>query len=175
MTIPIQDAVIREIEAEDISPLVKSFVFSSILIEAILEKWTRYYHEHLNGMRTIFILEKKNEIIGYASLLRVSNYPHFQKVGIPEIHDLRVAEKWRKLGYGKRLIEHLEQSARLEGYSQIGIGVGLYADYGSAQRLYFRLGYIPDGYGVTYHYLPAVAGETYPLDDELILWLIKKI
>lgn len=37
---------------------------------------------------------------------------------------------WR----GKKLIEHIEAMARHEGYKTIGIGVGLYKDYGPAQN-----------------------------------------
>ncbi|HCE6154635.1 TPA: N-acetyltransferase, partial [Legionella pneumophila] len=61
----------------------------------------------------------------------------------------------------------------------VGIGVGLYGGhdggYGQAQRLYVNRGYIPDGLGVTYGYKPTVPGQTYPLDDDLILWFTKKL
>lgn len=76
---------------------------------------------------------------------------------------------------GTQLIRHLEELAQKEGYTRIGIGVGLYKDYGSAQRLYMQLGYIPDGQGVSYHYQPTIAGSSYPLDDELVLWLTKPL
>ena len=42
------------------------------------------------------------------------------------------------------------------------IGVGLYNDYGRAQKLYVHLGYVPDGHGVTYAYQSIVPGESYP-------------
>jgi len=58
-------------------------------------------------------------------------------------------------------------------YKQIGIGVGLYKDYGCAQKLYVHLGYVPDGYGVTYKYQPVVPGNSYPVDDDLVIWLKK--
>jgi hypothetical protein len=60
------------------------------------------------------------------------------------------------------------------GKKQVVIRIS-HADYGSAQRLYVRLGYLPDGRGVTYNYQPTVAGQSYPLDDELILWLKKAL
>jgi hypothetical protein len=34
----------------------------------------------------------------------------------------------------------------------VGLGVGLYNDYGNAQKLYIKKGYVPNGYGVTYNY-----------------------
>jgi hypothetical protein len=61
----------------------------------------------------------------------------------------------------------------------VGIGVGLYAGedggYGSAQRLYVKRGYIPDGKGVTYNYQHTIPGNSYPLDDDLVLWFTKKL
>ena len=57
----------------------------------------------------------------------------------------------------------------------VGIGVGLYPDYGSAQRLYIKRGYIPDGRGATYNNESVVAGKAYPVDDDLLLWLTKKV
>ena len=65
--------------------------------------------------------------------------------------------------------------AQQENHKQIGIGVGLYKDYGRAQNLYVHLGYVPDGQGVTYKYLPIVPGESYPIDDDLIIWLKKDL
>lgn len=79
------------------------------------------------------------------------------------------------MGHGKKVIQYLEALARKEQYQHIGIGVGLYQDYGQAQRLYIQLGYIPDGKGVTYKYLPAVPGASHPLDDDLLLWLKKDL
>ena len=69
---------------------------------------------------------------------------------IPQINDVWGYEENRNKGIATALIAHLEQLAKQEGYHIIGIGVGLYRDYGTAQRLYFRLGYKPDGEGLTY-------------------------
>lgn len=38
-----------------------------------------------------------------------------------------------------------------------------------------RCGYIPDGKGVTYNYEPTVPGNNYPLDDDLVLWFLRKL
>ena len=56
-----------------------------------------------------------------------------------------------------------------------GIGVGLYADYGAAQQMYVSRGYVPDGLGVTYEWKPVIGGQQVKVDDELVLWLVKKI
>lgn len=57
----------------------------------------------------------------------------------------------------------------------IGIGVGLYADYGAAQRLYPKLGYRPDGRGITYREHPVAPGSSVPVDDDLVLWMTRRL
>jgi len=102
-------------------------------------------------------------------------YQPFAKSGIPEINNLVVAEQVRRRGLGTRLIGHFERCALEAGRSMIGIGVGLYADYGAAQRFYAKLGYRPDGLGITYRGVPVPPGAVVRADDELILWLTKTV
>jgi len=52
-------------------------------------------------------------------------------------------------------------------------GVGLYADYGNAQKLYVKRGYIPDGFGLTYENKPVESGHQVRVDDELLIWMVK--
>jgi hypothetical protein len=56
-----------------------------------------------------------------------------------------------------------------------GIGVGLYAAYGSAQRMYARRGYMPDGRGVVYDGVPVAAGTTVHVDDDLVLMMTRHL
>lgn len=65
--------------------------------------------------------------------------------------------------------------AKAAGRTSIGVGVGLYADYGAAQWLYVTLGYRPDGNGITYAEKPVAPGAHVRLDDDLVLWLTKAI
>lgn len=159
--------------AQDLEPIVTGYCPSWTTPDQLQAKWQSYFHEQQEGIRTVGILRRGEELLGYGSLLLKSKYPHF--AGIPEIHDVWIYEKHRKQGHGRRLIGWLEALARQKGYKEIGIGVGLYADYGAAQKLYVQLGYIPDGHGVTYNYKPATPGTSYPLDDELVLWLKKTL
>lgn len=82
------------------------------------------------------------------------------------------------MGIGSLLLDTAEKAAATKS-EVVGIGVGLYAGadggYGAAQRLYVKRGYIPDGKGVTYNYQPAIPGNSYPLDDDLVLWFTKKL
>ena len=113
-----------------------------------------------------------NLLAGYVTLKWESHYLPFKKQVIPEIVDLNVLPAFRNQGIGSKLLDEAERSA-FERSSIVGIGVGLYPDYGSAQRLYVKRGYIPDGRGVTYKYQPIPPGETVCLDDDLIFWFTK--
>jgi predicted acetyltransferase len=165
----------REIREKDIDRLTETFCFPWSSAQATSNKWKQYYEEHEKQIRTVYLLERQGRMIGYASLLRNSNYPDFKNNCIPEINDVWITAEHRGKGFGKKLVQYLEKIARQESYSQIGIGVGLYNDYGRAQKLYVDLGYVPDGHGVTYNYQPVVPGESYPIDDDLVIWLKKDL
>lgn len=167
--------VLRTMKEEDINSLINTFCFPWETIQKTTEKWNGYYAEQRTGIRTVCLVETQNQLVGYGSLVRSSKYSYFKNVNIPEIHDVWISEDRRNQGFGKALIHNLEGIARSEGLTQIGLGVGLYRDYGSAQRLYYRMGYSPDGNGITYKYQPVVPGESYPADDELVLWLKKPL
>lgn len=163
------------LQQEDITPITTIFSFPWTTSEATREKWDRYLSEQQSNIRKVCLAKIGNEIIGYGSLLKKSEYPSFQKLAIPEIHDVWISEKYRGNGYGRTLIEFLESIARNEKHKEVGIGVGLYKDYGFAQKLYVRMGYIPDGNGITYKYQTVTPGITYPVDDDLIIWFKKEL
>lgn len=56
-----------------------------------------------------------------------------------------------------------------------GIGVGLYSDYGAAQRIYVRRGYLPDGRGIMYRNQPVEPGATITIDEEAALMLTRPV
>lgn len=56
-----------------------------------------------------------------------------------------------------------------------GIGVGVTADYGPAQILYARRGYLPDGNGLVQRGRRLGYGETVEVDDELVLYFTKRV
>jgi GNAT superfamily N-acetyltransferase len=140
-----------------------------------LEKWNRRLAEHEAGDRVALLAVEGPAILAYGSIVWSSPYQPFRELGIPEIQDLVVAEQHCRRGIATGLIAALEDLARQRGCRQIGLGVGLYADYGPAQRLYLKLGYMLDGRGITYKYLPARGGETFRIDDDLLLWLVKPL
>ncbi|MEK5392826.1 GNAT family N-acetyltransferase [Margalitia sp. FSL K6-0131] len=82
---------------------------------------------------------------------------------------------YRKKGIATNIIIELEKAALQKGANTIGIGVGLFKDYGSAQRLYTKLGYIPDGNGIQYDGKPVQKGTYVFVDDDLVLYYTKKL
>lgn len=133
----------------------------------------QYFKEQKNDERSVWVALENGLPIGYVTLKWRSAYQLFKENNIPEINDLNVLPAYRNQGIGSSLLDVAEKSAFGRGKA-VGLGVGLYADYGSAQKLYMHRGYIPDGRGITYNYEYVVPGSSIVVDDELILWLIKK-
>ena len=167
---------IRPLIREDIA--VISEAFNQIGWNKPASLFAGYLKEQETGERLIWVAHVKDEFAGYITLKWQSGYPSFKEQNIPEIMDLNVLPSFRKMGIGSLLLDAAEKEAATRS-DTIGIGVGLYAGadggYGAAQRLYVKRGYIPDGKGVTYNYEPMVPGNSYPLDDDLVLWFTKRL
>jgi GNAT superfamily N-acetyltransferase len=170
------DVLIRPLIREDIAAI--SGAFNQIGWNKSASLFAGYLKEQDAGDRLVWVAHVKGEFAGYVTLKWCSQYQPFQEQSIPEIMDLNVLPVYRKMGVGSLLLDCAEKEA-LTKSQIIGIGVGLYAGadggYGAAGRLYVKRGYIPDGKGVTYNYQPAIPGNSYPLDDDLVLWFTKKL
>lgn len=137
-----------------------------------------YLKEVVAGERLVWVAFSQDRLVGYITLKWQSLYSSFKEQNIPEIMDLNVLPDARNTGIGSMLLDKAEKEAEKRS-SVVGIGVGLYGGedggYGSAQRLYVKRGYVPDGKGVTYNYESTIPGDSYPLDDDLVLWFTKKL
>jgi GNAT superfamily N-acetyltransferase/NTP pyrophosphatase (non-canonical NTP hydrolase) len=171
-----QDCIIVSLAADHIQLL--SGAFNQIGWHKPSSLFEEYLKEQEAGERLVWVAKVQDEFAGYVTLKWQSHYPSFQAQNIPEIKDLNVLPAYRKIGVGSLLLDTAEKEAATKG-AAVGIGVGLYAGedggYGPAQRLYIKRGYIPDGKGVTYHYQPTMPGNSYPLDDGLVLWFTRKL
>jgi GNAT superfamily N-acetyltransferase len=134
----------------------------------------QYLCEQEKGERVVFVAFVNNQFAGYVTLLWKSRYVHFMTENIPEIVDLNVLPQFRQQGIGSGLLTVTEKVAAQE-HVRVGIGVGLMSDYGNAQRLYVRRGYIPDGNGITFKEKAVVHGQKVTVDDDLVLWFIKGV
>jgi len=112
---------------------------------------------------------------GYVNVYLTGLGGAFSGKGFPEIVDFGVLEKYRRKGIGSRLMDVAEEIAR-QYADTVWLGVGLHSGYGSAQRMYVKRGYIPDGTGVWYRDEPCAQYETeIANDDDLVLFLSKRL
>lgn len=143
------------------------------------EKPDGYFHKliesHANDALVFLVAETcQREYAGHLKLVWEPDYPHFRERGIPEIQDLNVLPQFRRNGVATLLMNETEKRVRKRS-SQVGVGFGLYADYGSAQRMYVKRGYIPDGKRVAYNNRMVRAGQEVLVDDSLGLFLVKDL
>lgn len=131
--------------------------------------------EQEQGLREFYIIYHNSVAAGFCQYNRRPKYQPFRSLKIPEIQDLFIGSIMRQQGLATVLIRHCEEKARGEGHDLIGIGVAVSASFGKAQRLYTKLGYQPDGAGVVYEREAVRPGQSYPVDDELCLMMIKDL
>ena len=170
------------ISYEDNELLVRDMVQSDAQIiteEQIAQGWnqtTEKYEMRLRhqseGIAISLVVEYKGNVAGYINVYPDSKWGAFANQGYPEIVDFGVLEKYRRNGIGSILMDVAEKIA--SGYSDtVYLGVGLHGGYGSAQRMYVKRGYIPDGTGVWYGEQVCPQNADCCNDDDLVLYLYK--
>lgn len=135
--------VIRPMTQNDIESLARNFV----RYNKEREMYDRFWQEHQEGKRVTLVAIANKEVVGYTNLLWRSDYRPFREKGIPEINNMHVINEFQKQGIGTALIKEAEHIAGAHHKKEIGIGVDLTPHDSTAQRLYPRLGYVPDGRG----------------------------
>ncbi|WP_052350535.1 GNAT family N-acetyltransferase [Paenibacillus gorillae] len=130
--------------------------------------------ENREGTRVTLIAYYGSELAGCCHLLYSSAYPDFNQKAIPEINSLDVFPAYRLKGIASALFDKLEAIAAKTG-NKIGLGVGLYKDYGNAQMMYTKRGYVLDGNGIMYSNEEVKPGTTVRVDDELLLYMVKTL
>lgn len=138
------------------------------------ELLNRYFAEQQALARMVLVAEKDGHAAGYLTLLPYAEAGPFAGKGIPEIKDFNVLIRFRRQGIGTRLMDCAEALAG-EQNDYVCLGVGLYSDYGAAHRMYVKRGYLPDDSGVWHGKKHLLPNEPCVNDDDLNLYLIKKI
>ncbi|AJS58944.1 GNAT family N-acetyltransferase [Paenibacillus sp. IHBB 10380] len=137
-----------------------------------------YYHkcleENLEGKRITLMVFYEDALAGCCHILYNSQYPYFRNDNIPEINDLNVFPEYRRKKIASRVFDELEMIASKTS-RYIGLGVGLYQDYGNAQRMYTKRGYVMDGRGMTYKNNQVQPGQPVMVDDDLLIYLVKEL
>jgi GNAT superfamily N-acetyltransferase len=151
-------------------PVVMAAAFAAIGWDKPESQYQRYLAEQEAGTRDVLVATVDDVFAGYVTVLWESSY--FE--GIPEICDFNVLPTYRRRGIGTALMDAVEAMVA-ERFPVVGIGVGLYPDYGQAQRMYVRRGYLPDGRGLIYDGRQVPPMETIRNDDDATLMFTKQL
>ena len=163
---------LRKLSSKD--PEIISHAFKLQSWNKPKSQYQNYLRMQENGVRDILVAEINSEFAGYLTISWKSNYGPFLESGIPEIVDLNVLQKFQQQGIASCLLDEAE--SRIRNVSQLaGIGFGMYSDYGPAQILYIKRGYIPDGNGLVCDFTPLKYGDKITLDDRLAMYLTKQL
>ena len=139
-----------------------------------IDKYKMRLAHQAQGKAIVLTAEYDGQPAGYISLYPNTSQGAFVNRGLPEIVDLGVLEKYRRRGVGTALLNAAERIAA-QYADTVYLGVGLHAGYGAAQRLYILRGYVPDGSGVWYGNQVCPPYTDCCNDDELILYMAKKL
>jgi GNAT superfamily N-acetyltransferase len=163
---------IRLIEPTDIIPIAAAF--AELGWDKPASQYEKYLSEQDAGQRVVLVawIGVQNlpilNFAGYVTICCQSHHPPFREQGIPEIVDFNVLPMFRRQGIGAALMDEAESRVAARS-PRVGLGVGMTADYGAAQRMYAKRGYIPDGRGLFSGGKPVQYGQSVPVDDDLVL------
>jgi GNAT superfamily N-acetyltransferase len=163
---------IRLLEAKDITQIAEAFQHLGWNKPA--SQYEAYLKEQSLNIRDIYVAFADVAFAGYITIHWETEYPSFREAQIPEIKDLNVLPQFRRHGIATKLMDKAEQEIAKK-FAVAGIGVGMGADYGAAQRLYVLRGYIPDGKGICYKNHFPQYGEAVPVGDDLVLYFTKNL
>ena len=130
------------------------------------ERCVLCFEEAMKGKQVSMICSGDAGIYGMASLM--------YEVGkdYPEIVDFSVFFHLHNRGIGSKLLDIVEQEA-FRIADMVYLAVGVHSGYGTAQRMYVKRGYIPDGSGVWYRGENLAQYAPCCNDDDLLLFLSK--
>lgn len=166
------EVIIRNMEPCDVQIITDEEIAQGW--HATTEKYEMRLKHQNEEKSTALVAEYNGKVAGYVNIYYTPMGGAFVDKGYPEIVDFGVLEKYRNRGIGSRLMDVAEKLAA-ECSDTVYLGVGLHHGYGSAQRMYVKRGYIPDGSGVWYGDSVCEQYTDCCNDDDLVLYLSKKL
>lgn len=167
-----ETTLIRSMAEPDIRAITEAELAQGWHVEAAKQEMR--FRDQQEGRSFALVAEYKGQVAGYINVYRKSLDGPEDLRGLPEIVDFGVFVKSRRQGIGGKLMDAAEALAG--GMADtVFLGVGVHSGYGSAQRMYIKRGYIPDGSGAWYR--GRICGQYAPCcnDDDLVLYLSKKL
>jgi len=165
---------IRRLERGDCRAIAEAFQRIGWSSHKPLFQYEQYFAEQESGERDVLVAFDRGVFAGYLTIVWRPQYEPFRTKGIPEVQDFNVLPAFRRRGIGTALMDRAEQEISARS-SIVGIGVGMYSDYGNTQRLYVKRGYVPDGRGLTYGGKVLEPMESTVNDDHLVLYFTKQL
>ena len=163
---------IRLLESQDIPHIAEAF--EKIGWNKPASQYESYLMEQVAKLRDVYVAFVEEQFAGYLTICWTSSYPAFRKAKIPEVVDFNVLPKFQRKGIGTQLID-LAENAIAKRSPMAGIGVGMYPNYGAAQRMYVLRGYVSDGRGLYQNDHFPKHGEQITVDDDLALYFTKEL
>lgn len=164
--------LIRDLEERDAQMITDGEIAQGWHAE--IAKYEMRLKDQREGRSIALAAEYCGNVAGYVNVYPDSAWGAFAGEGLPEIVDFGVLEKYRRNGIGSKLMDVAEEIAAKYA-DVVYLGVGLHNGYGSAQRMYVKRGYIPDGSGVWYGSEVCPQYADCRNDDDLVLYLSKKL
>ena len=164
--------VVRTMTYTDIAQILRNFDERGWhKPKEVLEK---YLDGQNQGSLWVFIAECHGDIAGYTVVYPDTTVGPFAHENLPVISDFIVFEKYQHHGIGTMILETAERKAA-ELSDRVQLGVGLHSGYGTAQKMYVKRGYVPDGSGVWYKDSLLEPYADCCNDDDLVLYLVKDL
>lgn len=163
---------IRDMRQEDAAVITQEEIAQGW--DAAVDKYEMRLRDRQEKNAVVLAAEYQGDVAGYINVYPASEWGAYANQGYPEIVDFGVLEKYRRHGIGSRLMDVAEQIAG-EYSDKVYLGVGLHSGYGSAQRMYVKRGYIPDGSGVWYGDKVCEPQAACCNDDDLVLYFLKEL
>jgi GNAT superfamily N-acetyltransferase len=164
--------IVRPLAAPDCALLTAAFAAHGW--DEPESKFRAYLAASEAGRRAALVAETTGKLAGYVTVVWEPSHAPFRAAGIPLIVDLNVLLKYRRQGAATALLDEAE--CLIAQRSPVaGLAVGLYPDYGPAQILYARRGYVPDGRGIWHGSRQVQAMESVVLDDEAVMYLTRQL
>lgn len=164
--------IIRSMVKGDIEKLCQGFTAQGW--NKPQEQFEHYYNQQESNARYVIVAELYGNVAGYVTLLPNTETGPYAFKNIPEVVDFNVLIKYQNKGIGNKILDITEKLAKNVS-DHISLSVGLHSGYGSAQRMYVKRGYIPDGSGVWYDGKQLEPYSECVNDDELTLYFLKAL